>query len=110
MAGDCDTTEALAAILDAAVLAAEAEGISAEAAKRLGTRICERIQRQYGTARLYIPAPSKASRDRAILAGVAAGDDYATVAARVGVHTRTVMRVHQRHQQRRSLAPSEWEL
>lgn len=110
MAGDSDGNEALEAILDAALLAAQAEGIGTEAAKRLAERMCDHIRRRYGTARLYIPAPSRAARDQAILAAVASGEDYSTIAARIGVHARTVQRVHQRHRQRRSLAPAEWEL
>jgi hypothetical protein len=102
-------SDVLTVIVDAAVVAAAAEGLSQGPAKRIGEAICARLRAEYGTALVYVPAPDRSARDRAIVAGLAAGDSPAVVARRVGVHESTVRRVRHR-QQRRSMAPSEWEL
>lgn len=108
MAGASD--DILAAIVDAAAVAAAAEGLSDTSAHRIARAICERLQRDYGTATIYVPARSREARDRAILVGLAAGEPASEIARRVGVHQSTVLRVRQRHQQRRSIAPDGWEL
>ena len=94
MAGDSDV---LASILAAAGDAAIGEGLPPAAAKRIGIAICESLQRDYGTSRVYIPARSTAARDRAILAAVGAGEQKTLIAARIGVHVSTVERVARRY-------------
>lgn len=109
--GDGDAI--LAVIVAAATTAATAEGLDHRAAHRLAAAITDRLRRELGTLRVYIPAPSRAARDRAILAGLAAGEGRAVIAARVGVHPTTVDRVARRHQrppQRHGFGPAEWSL
>ena len=110
MAGRSESAEALAAILDAAMLAAEAEGICAEAAKRIGARICEQIQREFGTERLYVPARSKTERDRAVLIALNSGESPQSIANRLNLHPSTVHRIRQRRQAKQGMGPSEWVL
>ena len=107
--------DVLAVIVDAALLAARAEGLTVPAAQRLAAKICEKLRRELGTLRVYVPAPGRAARDRAILAGRLAGDSRATIAARVGVSLDTVDRVVRRQTQKRrppgnGLAPEGWGL
>lgn len=100
-------------ILAAATAAARAEGLDQRSATRLAASITDRLRRELGTARVYIPAPSRAARDRAILAGLAQGDSRQAIAARIGVHVTTVDRVARRHQgarQRAGMGPAEWVL
>lgn len=106
--------DVLAVIISAATLAARAEGLPIPAAQRLAKAICDRLRRELGTLRVYVPAPDRTARDRAILAGLAAGDGRVVVAARVGVHPSTVDRVARRNQERRrqgdGLGPAGWGL
>jgi len=106
--------DVIAVIISAATVAARAEGLPATAAQRLAKAICDRLRRELGTLRVYVPAPDRSARDRAILAGLAAGEGRAVIAARVGVHPTTVDRVARRHQARRhqgdGLGPAGWGL
>ena len=114
--GDGDAI--LAVIVAAATTAATAEGLDHRAAHRLAAAITDRLRRELGTLRVYIPAPSRAARDRAILAGLANGDSRQAIANRVGVHVTTVDRIARRHQAERAknrrahtgLGPAEWVL
>jgi hypothetical protein len=106
--------DVIAIIVSAATLAARAEGLPVPAAQRLAKAICDRLRRELGTLRVYVPAPDRSARDRAILAGLAAGDKREAIAARVGVHPSTVDRVAKRQQERRrqgdGLGPAGWGL
>jgi len=108
MAGRSDLLQSL----DAAIRhAAGAEGLDAAAAGRLSQRACARVQRDLGGGRHYVPAPNTSARDRAILAGVAAREPRAVIAARVGVSVSTVDRVRRRRRvQREGFAPDGWGL
>lgn len=111
--GDGDGDAVLAVIVAAATTAATAEGLDHRAAHRLAAAITDRLRRELGTLRVYIPAPSRAARDRAILAGLANGDSRQAIASRVGVHVTTVDRIARRHQaarQRAGMGPAEWVL
>lgn len=66
-------------------------------ARQTAEQLLDGISREYGCERIYVPAPSKAARDRAILAGLASGDSRAAVARRCGVSVATVARVQARH-------------
>lgn len=107
MAGDSE--ELLMVMASAAMTAAQREGIDQASAQRLVSAVYQSLRRHYGCERVYIPAMDKSARDRAILAGLAVGENKTTIAKRVGVHPRTVARVAQRRA-RRSIAPSDWEL
>ena len=112
---DCagEGEEVISVIVAAATTAATAEGLDHRAAHRLAAAITDRLRRELGTLRVYIPAPSRAARDRAILAGLAAGDSRQAIASRVGVDVKTVYRVERRRQQqnlreRTGLATADW--
>ena len=112
---DCagEGEEVISVIVAAATTAATAEGLDHRAAHRLAAAITDRLRRELGTLRVYIPAPSRAARDRAILAGLANGDSRQAIANRVGVHVTTVDRIARRHQaarQRAGMGPAEWVL
>lgn len=107
MAGDSDAS-LLDTLARAVRDAARAEGLTPAAARTLADRICDAIRREHGGTRPYIAAPSRAARDRAILAGIAAGDPAPTIAARVGVSEATVKRL--RRTRRTGLAPEGWTL
>lgn len=111
--GDGDGDAVLAVIVAAATTAATAEGLDHRAAHRLAAAITDRLRRELGTLRVYIPAPSRAARDRAILAGLANGDSRQAIANRVGVHVNTVHNIarrHQKHKQRLGIGTEEWVL
>lgn len=105
--------DVIAVIISAATVAARAEGLPATAAQRLAKAICDRLRRELGTLRVYVPAPDRSARDRAILAGLANGDSRQAIANRVGVDVKTVYRVERRRQQqnlreRTGLATADW--
>jgi Mor family transcriptional regulator len=103
--------ELIAAIVEAATGAARAEGLDPPAARRVATAITDRLRREMGGSRVYIPAPSREARDQAILAGLANGDNRRTVANRVGVSVGTVDRVARRRgrsQEPDDFAPKDW--
>ena len=113
MSGD-GGADVLAVIISAATLAARAEGLPVQAAHRLAQAVCDRLRREFGALRVYVPAPDRSARDRAILTGLAAGESRGDIAHRVGVHPTTVDRVARRHQARRhqgdGLGPAGWGL
>ena len=101
-------SDVLTAITETAVSSAMVEGLERARAERVGRLICEHIQRDFGTTRVYIPAANRDARDRAILAGLAQGDTPTAIARRVGVSKSTVYRLKRR--QPRGLAPDDWVL
>jgi len=62
-------------------------------ARQTAARLLERIQAEYGTERVYIPAAAPEARNRAIRAGIASGETAAAVARRIGCSVSTVRRV-----------------
>jgi hypothetical protein len=87
------------------------EGLERPLLRRLADHLYLALQREYPAQRIYIPAPSRGARDRAILVGLASGDSREAVARRVGVHPSTVDRVRRRTRPSGpGMAPEEWAL
>jgi DNA-binding NarL/FixJ family response regulator len=62
----------------------------------IATFVDDTLRASFGTERVYVPAPSREGRNRAIKEGVAAGRSVADVAREHGVTTKTVRRIVRR--------------
>ncbi|MBK1699754.1 Mor transcription activator family protein [Thiococcus pfennigii] len=74
-------------------LVREATGLQEQLAYPIAEAICRELQAAYGPGQLYLPAPSREERNRAIREAWELGQPIGRIAASHGVDRSTVYRV-----------------